>query len=124
MDIATPQQIAFLTGFILFTVVSVVLVVNFWLRRSGPTHSSVFLKAVMGVSLLLCALVTSLLFYQALATGETYCLGRGCRGNLVDASGDPIGYWVLVVIWYTLAWLSLSAGIFTLLRPNQPSWRL
>lgn len=119
VGVETARQIAFLTGFILFTVFLVVLMVRLWLRRSRPSRSSVVHKTVIGLFLLLVALVTSLLFYQALATGETYCLGRRCRGNLVDGSGDPIGYWVLVAIWYILGLLSLSAGIFTFLRQAQ-----
>ena len=124
VGIETPRQIAFLTGFILFTVLSLVFVVRFFLRRSGPGHSSVLHKAVVGLSLLLVALVTSLLFYQALVTGETYCLGRSCRGSLVHVSDNPSGYWLLVALWYMLAWISLSSGIFTLIRRNQPSLRL
>ena len=124
MGIQTPYQIAFLTGFLLFTVFSIAFVVRFWLRRSRPTDSSSFLKVVIGLSLVLLALVTWLLFYQALATGETYCLGLRyrCNGDLVDVSGDPVLYWVAVVFWYILAWLFSSVGIYTLLRPNQRSW--
>jgi len=122
VGIETPYQIALLTGVLIFTVFSIAFVVRLWLRQSRPTHSSSFLKVVIGLSLLLIALCTSLLFYQALTTGETYCLHRMCRGSVVEASGEPIGYWLLVAIWYLLAWLSSSASIFTLLRPNQPSW--
>jgi len=127
VGIETPYQIAFLTGFLLFTVFSIAFVVRFGLRRSRPTtDSSLFLKVVIGISLVLVALVTSLLFYQALATGATYCLGlrMRCSGGLVEVSRDPILYWVAVTGWYILAWLSSWAGIFTLLRPNQQSWGL
>lgn len=72
-------------------------------------------KALVGLFFLLLASVTSALLYMAIETGQTYCLGPRCRGDLVEAAGDPIGYWLLVAIWYSLAWLALSAGIFTLL---------
>jgi len=126
VDIESPYQIAFLIGFILITVFSIAFVVRFGLRQSGPTHSSLFLKVVIGLALVLAAVAASLLFYQALATGETYCLGlrMRCSGGLVDASRNPILYWVVVAGWYVLGWLFSSAGIFTLLRPNQRSWDL
>ena len=110
------SNIAVLIGLAMFTVLSLAYAIRLWVRKSRPRRATPLQKAIIGAFLFLVAGIAARLFWQALLTDETYCLGRRCRRTPIEAAQDPIAYWIAVAIWYTLAWLALAAAFFVVLR--------
>ena len=123
MGIDTPMQIAGLIGFFLITAVLLYFLVRPF-RGNGPAPSFSARIPLPIFFFLPCALTLSFLIYQALVSGEAYCLGfrNACKeSSTYSLSSDPEMYWVLVTGFYILGAFFWAAGIAGLIGPKP--WR-
>lgn len=123
MAIDMPARIAILVGMIVLTAFLIFFLVRLF-RGNGPAPSLPNRMLLPVLFFLPCAFVLSFVTYEALASGEIYCLGgsSACRANAsYSVARDPLVYWVGVTVSYLLAALTGAAGIAGLIGPKP--WR-
>jgi len=122
MGIDTPLQIEALIAFGAFTAAIITAFVWYLLKsKSFPNLNPNRLNLTfLLLFFFTIAAVMSFLLFNALAYGDAVSIGSRDTGKVYTVSQDPVSYWVLVAIYYSVAVAALSTGLVMAAKLIQP----
>lgn len=122
MGIDTPPQIEVLIAFGVFTAAIITAFVWYMLKSKSfnPPNPNRLNLTVLLLFFFTIAAVMSFMLFSALAYGEASGIGGRDTGKVYPVSQDPVSYWFLVAIYYSLAVPALSLGLVVAAKLMQP----